>query len=173
VNGDDENGTGTIERPFKTLQHALSKVEGVKNTISLKKGIYNINDELTINNNVNILGCTEAIIKSATRNFFKVTNERVLSLSNITLQYTAATLHSVFDVFTNHNINNNPLYIRLLFIDGVSNLGLNVYNERGDPIRSVTWLIDDYIILEAQLLDSNGESQPIAGETIEFYKITE
>lgn len=172
-NGDDENGTGAINNPFKTLQYALSKVEGVKNTISLKNGTYIIDDELTINNNVNILGCSEAIIKSATRNFFKVTNERVLSLSNITLQYSTATLHSVFDVFTNHNINNNPLYIRLLFIDGVSNIDLEAYDKQGKSINSVTWLIDDYIILEAQLLDSNSKPQPIAGETIEFYKITE
>ena len=172
VNGSDETGTGTIERPFKTLQHALKQVEGIKNTISLKNGTYNIDDELTINNNVNILGCTEATIKSDTRNFFKVTTERVLSLSNITLQYTTATLHSVFDVFTNHNINNNPLYIRLLFIDGVSNIGLEAYDKQGKSISSVTWLIDDYIVLEAQLLDSNGKPQHIADETIEFYKIT-
>ena len=171
--GSDILGDGTSDKPFKTLPFALTHVESNKNTIVLKNGTYPIPDELTIVTPTNILGCSSATIVSDTKNFFKILNGQSLYLSNITLKYNLNELFSHDDLFFNHNINENPTYIRLLFIYEVADVGLNIFDSEGQPVTSVSWQLNDYIVLEACLLTEDGERIPTAGETIEFYQITE
>lgn len=170
VNGNDITGNGTSQYPFKTLQKALSMVEANKNTIALKSGTYEIPDEQPIIKNTSIVGCTEAIIKSDTVNFFKIQNNVSLYLEGITLLYEENELYSDGDLFYNTNINENPVYIRIVLVGEVFGVKLVVYDGEGNIIEdSLSWQLNDTILLEGRLLNRYGGINPIKDELIEFY----
>ena len=170
VNGNDITGNGTNQYPFKTLQKALSMVEANKNTIALKSGVYEIPDEQVIEKNTSIVGCQEATIKSNTVNFFKIKNNISLYLEAITLQYEENELYSDGDLFYNTNINENPVYIRIVLVGEVFGVKLVVYDDYGNILdEKVSWQLNDTILLEGKLLNRYGGTNPIKDELIEFY----
>ena len=174
TNGNDITGNGSSQYPFKTLQKALSMVEANKNTIALSSGTYEIEDEQTIVKNTTIVGCQEATIESNTVNFFKIQNNVSLYLEGITLLYGDSELYSDGDLFYNTNINENPVYIRLVIIGEIFGVKLVVYDENGDIVEdSLSWQLTDSLLLEGRLLNRYGGTNPIEDELIEFYIETE
>ena len=170
VNGNDITGNGSSQYPFKTLGKALSMVEANKNTIALKSGVYEIPDEQVIEKNTSIVGCQEATIKSDTVNFFKIKNNISLYLEAITLQYEENELYSDGDLFYNTNINENPVYIRIVLVGEVFGVKLVVYDDDGNILdEKVSWQLNDTILLEGKLLNRYGGTNPIKDELIEFY----
>ena len=174
TNGNDITGNGTSQYPFKTLQKALSMIEANKNTIALRAGTYEIEDELPIAKNTSIVGCQEATIKSDTVNFFKIQNNISLYLESITLQYEENELYSDGDLFYNTNINENPVFIRIVLVGEVFGIKLVVYDENGNIIENnLSWQLNDSILLEGRLLNRYGGTNPIKDELVEFYIETE
>ena len=110
--GDDTNDGTTINTPFRTIQKALTMVNGEQNLIVLTSGTYTINNPLSVNTPSTVLGCGNAIIENTTNyKFFKVAQNQRLNLQDLTLTHDTSS-----EIITNHNWinnnkNNNPLYV--------------------------------------------------------------
>ena len=72
TNGSDSND-GSIDHPFKTLDKALSMVEGSRNVITLKQGTFPITHEELIDTSTSIISCQGAIIRNDKNyDFFRI-----------------------------------------------------------------------------------------------------
>lgn len=172
VNGNDITGNGSEQYPFKTIQKALTQVEGSKNTIALKTGTFHIENDLVITKSTNIIGCPSAIIESDTKVFFKILNGMTLSLSNITLKYMNNELYSDSNLFTNHNINENPVFIKMQMLNDISGVLLVLYDADGNIIEDkMSWQLNDHITIEGVLLNRYGGDSPNKDKTIYFYLV--
>jgi len=110
--GDDTNDGTTINTPFRTINKALTMVNGEQNLIVLTSGTYTINNPLSVNTSSTVLGCGNAIIENTTNyKFFKIAQNQRLNLQDLTLTHDTSS-----EIITNHNWinnnkNNNPLYV--------------------------------------------------------------
>ncbi|MDO5849322.1 MAG: hypothetical protein Q4P18_07290 [Methanobrevibacter sp.] len=111
--GNDQNDGLTIETAFKTLEKAISVVEGSKNIIVLGDGTYELNDTSTISKNTKIITCpnTTATITCPNTTFFKVSQDCQLYLQNIYFNYSSFKQWIDDCLFTNKNIDSNFLNI--------------------------------------------------------------
>jgi len=56
TSGDDENGTGTNEKPWKSPGYAASQVTNAGDTIKLMPGTYSLQTQIVLNNGVSLIG---------------------------------------------------------------------------------------------------------------------
>lgn len=172
TNGNDITGNGSEEYPFKTIEKALKQVEGSKNTIALKAGTFHIENNLVISKSTNIVGCPSATIESDTKVFFRILNGMTLSLTSITLKYRNNELYSDNNLFTNHNINENPVFIKMQILNDIAGLLLILYDADGNIIEDkVSWQLNDHITIEGVLLNRYGGDSPNKDKTIYFYLV--
>ena len=113
VDGDDSNDGKTKESAFKTVNKALSMVEGEKNIIALLSGEHSLTGSGEITESTTILACPQVntTISCDNATFFKVQQDKELTLQNIHLKYRCRKMYSEYAVFRNSNKLNYPLNV--------------------------------------------------------------
>ena len=111
--GSDKN-EGTRDKPFKTLEYAVSKVETSNNVIVLQQGTHIINNVIQITTDTSIISCNNAIIKSLySCDIFYVHHDHSLDLINVGLKYKCCEMFAEDEVFTNNNIINEKYRVTI------------------------------------------------------------
>ena len=160
--GDDTNDGTTINTPFRTIQKALTMVNGEQNLIVLTSGTYTITNPLSVNTPSTVLGCGNAIIENTTNyKFFKIAQNQRLNLQDLTLTHDTSS-----EIITNHNWinnnkNNNPLYV---VISEGANKTLTYLTLNTD--KSV-YTIGETVQITGLLTDD--EETPLSGKSIKIY----
>ena len=113
TDGDDTHDGKTKESAFKTVNKALSMVEGEKNIIALLQGEHSLTGCGEITENTTILACpsVNTTISCDNATFFKVQQDKELTLQNIHLRYHCRKMYSEYTVFRNNNKLNYPLNV--------------------------------------------------------------
>lgn len=102
--GSDKNNGKSRNKPFKTIQKAVNRVNGDKNLIVLLGGNYEITDCIKLNQSCTVLGCGSVLIENLEKNlFFNIPANDTLILQDLTLQYQG----DVCEVGNTTFINNN------------------------------------------------------------------
>lgn len=162
VDGSDSND-GSIDHPFKTLDKALSMVEGSRNVITLKQGTFHITHEELIDTPTSIISCQGAIIRNDNNyDFFRIMQDCSLYLMGITLKHKCCEMYGEDTTFQNHNVTENPVFLRI-----------NPEIMCKPPVSIVVDDIVDKIYahtefsVDGTLYDANNNT-PIAGEIIDL-----
>ena len=116
IAGDDDNPGTSKTLAFKTVDKALSKVDGEKNIITLMPGEHTLSKAYQITNDTNIITCPndDVLIWCDTQTFFRVMQDRKLYLQNIHLRHKCCALYAKDTLFINrNNLNNNPLEVKV------------------------------------------------------------
>lgn len=110
----NDNNIGDINHPFRTLDKALSMVEGSQNVIVLKQGTFWIDHIQTIDTHTSIISCQGAVIRDDNHyDFFNVLQDCSLYLMGITLKHKCCEMHGTDHTFINNNVTQNPIYLRI------------------------------------------------------------
>ena len=116
VTGNDNNNGTSRTTAFKTVDKALSKVDGEKNIIALAEGEHSLSRAYQITNDTNIVTCPgdEVLVWCNTPTFFRIMQDRKLYLQNVKLRHKCCMLYAPDTLFiNNNNLNNNPLEIKV------------------------------------------------------------
>lgn len=116
VTGNDNNNGKTRNTPFKTVDKALSKVDGEKNIITLAAGEHSLSRAYQITNDTNIITCPNDYVRvwCDAPTFFRVMQDRKLYLQNVTLRHKCCELYAPDTLFINrNNLPTNPLEIKV------------------------------------------------------------
>lgn len=110
-NGDDVTGDGSIDKPFKTLQKALSVVSRALDLI-IVKGNLTLSDERSIpviNTNCTIMGCDEnaSITSNYYREFFHLAGSKNIKIHLVNITLKSNELVSRVDLVDFENNNRN------------------------------------------------------------------
>ena len=166
LNGSDSN-TGAKDNPFRTLDKALSMVEGSKNVVVLVEGTFYTNKMHVIDTATSIISCHGATIRNDNSyDFFRVLQDCSLYLQGITLKHKCCEMYGVDDSFVNNNLTQNPVYLRINpermckppVVIGVDSLSDNIYAHTSFTVNGT-------------LLNDN-TSETISGEVIELLDST-
>ena len=115
ITGEDSNN-GSQTSPFKTIQKALDSIEGNKNIIYLKDGIYTTEKTLQVKQSCTILSCNQTskpVIKSAVNQAFSIPQGKELTLINLKINYQCRDFIIKNSVIKNDNGANLNNYINL------------------------------------------------------------
>ena len=112
-NGDDDNDGKSIETAFETIQKAVNSVEGEENLIVVT-GNNLITSPINITKNCRIFGCNDALVENTEKQeFFNISQNRTLTLQDITLVYDDLS-STVTDLeFQNANRSSNNVLVRI------------------------------------------------------------
>lgn len=115
IGGNDKNKGTTKTTAFKTVDKALSNVNGEKNIITLMSGEHSLSKAYQITNDTNIITCPndDVIIWCETPTFFRVMQDRKLYLQNVTLRHNCGLLYAKDTLFTNNNNVNTSLDVKV------------------------------------------------------------
>ena len=116
INGNDNNSGTSKALAFKTVDKALSKVDGEKNIITLMPGEHTLSKAYQITNDTNIITCPndDVLVWCDTQTFFRVMQDRKLYLQNIKLRHKCCVLYAKDTLFVNrNNLNTNPIEIKV------------------------------------------------------------
>ena len=114
TNGSDDTGTGTSDNPFRTLDKALSMVNGEENLIVLTSGTHTTDHIFNVPYSCTVLGCGDPIITSTDGlKFFRVYQNQSLNIQDITLTYEGTSSLIENSNWINNNKTNNKLYVLL------------------------------------------------------------
>lgn len=170
LNGNDTTGDGSQNNPFKTLQKALSKVEGSRNVIVLCEGEFTITTAQVISTSTSIISCNHASIRNDnTPEFFRVLQGCNLYLQNVSLEYRCCRMNDNAG-FINKNITNNPIYVNInpyLVVDGVNLLC------KSDVVFDLDEIVDNMyahsnLSVSGSLSTDEEESVPVTGENVQL-----
>lgn len=111
--GDDSNDGTSAETPFQTLARAVEMVEGSKNIIVLSNDEHEISSPLFIERDTKIISCLrdDPSISCPFETFFKVGQDRELTMQNIRLKYSLREQWIDEATFTNRNTDRNHLNV--------------------------------------------------------------
>lgn len=112
--GNDNNDGISKETAFRTLDKAISMIEGEKNIISLLGEEHILNKTAEITQDTTIISCPsyKPIVKCEDITFFKISQDMQLTLQNIILQYKCCMMYANYNVFMNNNNLNYPLNVK-------------------------------------------------------------
>ena len=116
ITGNDGNNGTSRTTPFKTLDKALSRVNGEKNIITLAAGEHSLSRAYQITNDTNIITCPndDVLVWCDTPTFFRVMQDRKLYIQNVKLRHKCCVLYAKDTLFLNrNNLNTNPLEIKV------------------------------------------------------------
>ena len=116
VRGNDNNNGKSRTTAFKTVDKALSKVDGEKNIITLAEGEHSLSRAYQITNDTNIITCPNDNVRvwCDAPTFFRLMQDRKLYLQNVTLRHKCCELYAQNTLFINsNNLNTNLLEIKV------------------------------------------------------------
>ena len=129
--GDDENGDGSRDNPYATIEKALTVAYDKGSTIHMLKGDYVFNKMITISNSISIVGEEDGVIFNGNSSkYFTVNSNSELTLKNIIFA-NAKSRQMIYDsgVLTIDNcIFENNTGSSSQFLIYVNEAELNVYN---------------------------------------------
>ncbi|MCR5026988.1 MAG: hypothetical protein K6A34_06075 [Methanobrevibacter sp.] len=113
--GNDHNNGTSKNTAFKTVDKALSQVDGEKNIITLMEGEHSLSKAYQITNDTNIITCPndDVTVYCDTPTFFRVMQDKKLYLQNIRLRHKCCVLYAQDTLFINKNNLNNSLDIKI------------------------------------------------------------
>lgn len=102
-NGSDNNDGKSSLTPFKTIQKAVSKVNGNQNIIAILQGDYVLENSVIITQSCTLLGCGGVSIENEHENiFFRIHPDITVYLHDFTVNY-----DELFAEITNMRVENN------------------------------------------------------------------
>ena len=116
VTGNDKNNGTSRTTAFKTVDKALSKVDGEKNIITLLPGDHTLSKAYQITNDTNIITCPNdtVLVWCETPTFFRIMQDKKLYMQNVNLRHKCCLLYAPDTLFVNtNNTANNPLEIKV------------------------------------------------------------
>ena len=115
-NGDDNND-GSIDNPFQTLQKALNSVNGNLDLIAIL-GEITIHEPCIVKENTNIIGCeTAQITNTDNPRFFHISQNKQLTIQDITFVKGRITTEIDTEIFVNENLTDDTETVMLDALD--------------------------------------------------------
>ena len=110
----DDTGTGAVDDPFKTVEHAFSVVEP-NDVVILVDEEYNLGDVIVVPCSCTLVSCAEdySTLLPAQSTVFVVEQDVEFTLIGVGMKYKCCELFAENTTFWNHNPTNKPVIIGL------------------------------------------------------------